>query len=76
LHSNKSIDFKFNKGLHNPSLIKINSGNEFIVSSKPSVFEYTNVYEIAEKTAEQVVMFSIVEVKVLGETLILHKPLL
>jgi hypothetical protein len=47
----KHRDFKFNKGLHNPSLIKINSGNEFMFPLKPSYFEYTNVYQIAEKTA-------------------------
>jgi hypothetical protein len=70
LSKNKK-EIKFNNDRHSPALIKINSGNEFIVSPPNLVyFEYTNVYEIAEKTAGAGCdVFSIVEVKVSGRNI-------
>jgi hypothetical protein len=72
LQLNKSTkQFNFNKGLHNPSLIEINSGNKSVVSPANLVyFEYTNVYEIAEKAAGAGCdVFSTVEVKVTGRNI-------
>jgi hypothetical protein len=64
-------EIKFNNDRHSPALIEINSGNEFIVSPPNLVyFEYTNVYEIAEKTAGAGCdVFSLVEVKVTGRNI-------